>query len=623
MATAPPSTFARDAIEACIDRISSSRHFSRSPRLRRFLRFTIESLLGGRADEVKERTVGVEVYERASGYDPRTDPIVRTEAHRLRTRLAAYYAREGSADPIVIGYPKGSYVPELRPNTAGPADVPAGCRLVVTDFADQSPSGADAAHLGALGEGLRVRLARWPGLRVLYRASAGGGARIPAPDHLEADYRVEGSVERTGRDCVVSARLVRLADETEIWSASERGSRADEVLLERLAASIRAALTGSTILARPALAAAYDQYVKGRHSAIQYGNTFDPRDLRAAQRRLRAALEHEPEYVDALAELAHLEMLLLYPPRGDTAQILARARAFLQRALAAQPRHARSLYLLGHVEGSALRPREALRLTESAVAIDPDDPEGRTMLAARYASLGFWESAVAACDWALALDPVWEAPLRIKAYLLNRMGPVDAARLAVDELARLSKSLVDIAIARCDLRIAERDLAGARASLESPEAGLDLAPAQRDRVEIALALVRALQGGPPDARWPLQAGRRDQPRFWDHLSRLALASGDAELALELVRTSPINRSYRWLASERLVRPYLHHPGWRAFADDLHASWLRDLEEVAPRLPALPPRLPEPAQLVRDEARSPLRGNPTPHAAGPAGPGADA
>lgn len=471
--------FSRVAIEACVERIAASRHFSRSARLCRFLRFTIEATLDGRAEELKERTIAVAVYGRAPTYDSGKDAIVRSEAHRLRARLAAYYAREGSADSIVIDYPKGCYVPVLHPN------------------------GADRA------------------------VATGTMGRRPA---------------------------------------------------------------------RPAATRSYDPYLNARHETIQYGNTLDPRHFEPARRRLETALAHAPEDVDALAERAHLELLRLYPPRGDLVRILADARALLERALALEPRHARALYLLGHVEGGALRPREALRLTETALAIDPDDPEGWTMLAVRYTSLGFWESAVVACDRSAALDPVWEAPQRIRVYLITRMGRFAAARAAVDRLARGCTSPTEVAIARFDLRLAEGDLAGAQAALASPESTFSVRPDQEDRREIAQGLVDALAGRRREARATLDARRGDGPRFWDHGIRLALAVGEDAVALELFQESAINRSYRWLANEPLARPYLHRPRWRALAEDLHRSWLEDLEELGPRLPASPVALPAPQEL---------------------------
>jgi tetratricopeptide (TPR) repeat protein len=101
-------------ISSCLDALVGSAELARSERLVRFLRFTVEQALAGRADEVKERTLGVEVYGRRPDYDLRTDPIVRTEAHRLRAKLRRYYAREGRSSPVVIEYEKGTYVPRFR-----------------------------------------------------------------------------------------------------------------------------------------------------------------------------------------------------------------------------------------------------------------------------------------------------------------------------------------------------------------------------------------------------------------------------------------------------------------------------------------------------------------------------
>lgn len=58
--------------------------FAQSERLCRFLRFVVEETLQGRGEQLKEYFVGVEVFDREEAYDPRTDPIVRVEADRLR-----------------------------------------------------------------------------------------------------------------------------------------------------------------------------------------------------------------------------------------------------------------------------------------------------------------------------------------------------------------------------------------------------------------------------------------------------------------------------------------------------------------------------------------------------------
>lgn len=56
----------------------------------------------GRAEELKESVIGVEVYDRPADYNPKTDPIVRNEARRLRDKLREYYDAHGRSDAILI-----------------------------------------------------------------------------------------------------------------------------------------------------------------------------------------------------------------------------------------------------------------------------------------------------------------------------------------------------------------------------------------------------------------------------------------------------------------------------------------------------------------------------------------
>src|SRR5262245_13385306 len=97
-----------------LERILSSPGFAQNERLSNFLRFIVEQELEGNAHELKESLIGVEVFRRTPGYDPKRDSIVRTEAAKLRDRLAKYYAGEGAADPVRIDLPKGGYVPVFQ-----------------------------------------------------------------------------------------------------------------------------------------------------------------------------------------------------------------------------------------------------------------------------------------------------------------------------------------------------------------------------------------------------------------------------------------------------------------------------------------------------------------------------
>ena len=82
------------------------------------LRYLVERTLDGHGDRLKEYTVGSDAFNRGVAFDPRTDPIVRAEASRLRARLDRYYSTDGHADPVVIELPKGSYVPQFRTRIA-------------------------------------------------------------------------------------------------------------------------------------------------------------------------------------------------------------------------------------------------------------------------------------------------------------------------------------------------------------------------------------------------------------------------------------------------------------------------------------------------------------------------
>jgi hypothetical protein len=71
------------------------------------LQFLAAKTLTGSAESLKEYTIGVEALGRKADFDPKVDPIVRVQSHRLRLKLREYYEVEGSRDPILIQFPKG------------------------------------------------------------------------------------------------------------------------------------------------------------------------------------------------------------------------------------------------------------------------------------------------------------------------------------------------------------------------------------------------------------------------------------------------------------------------------------------------------------------------------------
>src|SRR5262249_45149345 len=110
----PPAETAVQPVRQHLERILESSGFIRNERLSRFLRFVVERHLEGKDRELKESVIGVEAFGRRPDFDPRQDPVVRTEAGRLRACLSEYYLNEGKSDALVIELPKGGYVPRFR-----------------------------------------------------------------------------------------------------------------------------------------------------------------------------------------------------------------------------------------------------------------------------------------------------------------------------------------------------------------------------------------------------------------------------------------------------------------------------------------------------------------------------
>ena len=74
----------------------------------------VNETLEGRGSHLKERALGVEVFNRDPDYDTNADPVVRTSACEVRKRIAQYYHEPGHETEIRIDLPSGSYVPEFR-----------------------------------------------------------------------------------------------------------------------------------------------------------------------------------------------------------------------------------------------------------------------------------------------------------------------------------------------------------------------------------------------------------------------------------------------------------------------------------------------------------------------------
>jgi len=106
-----------------VHRIIHSTTFRNALTLQQLFQFLADKAIAGAKEGLKEYTIGVEAFGRKQNFDPKTDPIVRVQIHRLRQKLKEYYDAEGSHDPILIEIPKGHYLPSFEGATVPVADL--------------------------------------------------------------------------------------------------------------------------------------------------------------------------------------------------------------------------------------------------------------------------------------------------------------------------------------------------------------------------------------------------------------------------------------------------------------------------------------------------------------------
>ncbi|WP_263350712.1 hypothetical protein [Acidicapsa acidisoli] len=149
----PQSLADREAILAQLELLLVHPLFFQSKRYPALLRFVVEQTLDGNADQVKERSIGMEVFGRPPGYDANADPVVRVTAGEIRKRLAQYYYDPSHADEIRIELPTGSYVPvfqrtieTVEPPVALPAP-PSVPQSLPEPVQPQPPTGAELPQI--------------------------------------------------------------------------------------------------------------------------------------------------------------------------------------------------------------------------------------------------------------------------------------------------------------------------------------------------------------------------------------------------------------------------------------------------------------------------------------------
>lgn len=110
----PLSPELQSAVRAELETMLVAPIFVHSGRCKRFLSYIVEQTLAGNANHLKERTIGIAVFDRANDYHTGDDSIVRVTANEVRKRISQFYQESPHAHLIQIELPRGSYVPEFR-----------------------------------------------------------------------------------------------------------------------------------------------------------------------------------------------------------------------------------------------------------------------------------------------------------------------------------------------------------------------------------------------------------------------------------------------------------------------------------------------------------------------------
>ena len=528
-----------------VTRVLRSETFQQADSLKRFLSFIVAEAIAGRQDSLKEYVIGVQVFRKEETFDPRTDPIVRVQARRLRAKLVLYYREEGRADPLVIELPKGGYAPVFKPREApvllkrsiGTVLVSRNT-IAVQRLADHTPARDLEFLCDAIRDEIVHRLAQLPGVRIL---APKGAARDEAHDtSTGAAIVLGGSVRRAGERVRIGVHLVDTTSGCYLWSESIEADQDDtfaaqDRIADAVAKRLEPELLGerrATGFSRPAEnLAAKNLYLQGRYHL----NQRTEEGLRKAVEFFEKSLAEGAEYAPAHSGLADAYGLLTHYGVLAPADVWTKAASHAAAAVMLDDGSAEAHTSLAHVKATQEWDwAGAEREYQRAIALNPAYATARHWYAnSCLAPLGRLDEALDEIVAAQSLDPV---------------SSIVARDLAVIHFYRRD---FETALEQCDHTI--------ELNPHFSPAYLTLGVIQerrRDVDESIAALQRAVHLSP------------QSPRMQSALGRTFALSGKKKLALDVLR------KLEGFARERYVSPLEF--AWIQFAlgnVDLGFRWL--------------------------------------------------
>lgn len=135
----PRSDLEREQMRKQLQKILESPVFHNSKRYAAVLKYVVDRTLEGYGDQLKERTIGIDVFKRTPDYDTAADHVVRSAVAEVRKRLAQYYQEHGH-DRWRIEVLPGSYTPQFRCADEHPTFAPDASLLNRDEATDEAAS---------------------------------------------------------------------------------------------------------------------------------------------------------------------------------------------------------------------------------------------------------------------------------------------------------------------------------------------------------------------------------------------------------------------------------------------------------------------------------------------------
>jgi len=289
--------------------------------------------------------------------------------------------------------------------------------LAVLPLDNLSGDASQEYFADGMTDALITDFAKIGALRVISRPSVMQykGAKKPVQEisrELNVDALLTGSVIRAGDKVRITVQLFSASGEN-LWADSYERDLRDTLALQRdvtqdIVGKIRIKLTpqeqgkfGKVVRVDPD---AYDSYLKGKF----YLNVQDRASNDAAIAALENAVEKDPEFASAHAELAQAYVWKQYLFEPKNSELAQKAYSETEKALNKDPESAVAHLARGRVlwtPANHFPHADAIREYKLALNLDPNLDEARNQLALVYSHIGALDESLEQSRRAISTNP--------------------------------------------------------------------------------------------------------------------------------------------------------------------------------------------------------------------------